>query len=273
MKINLNTVLALLGGLGVFAPDIAGLAAWLSSMHVGWLAYVVRGLGILAAVCASAPLIVPRLRAFLALLGLATPPGALAPWDPTRDVPAGATPSRTLVSVVTTPSSEAPTPRPGTGYPPGGGLLALVLIVGSLFLAAPALAQTPAPQLGFCVPAWNTCFQPAAALSPIQINLKTGDYKRVSLMAGWGGVYHGAVDLGAAVYVGVGISPDAPNAAQANLLFSLANVVAVGPGVQVFKDPGDGHLVWQGLLSAAINYNIGGSPAYVAKVAREGMGK
>lgn len=79
MKLNWNTILAILGGLGVFAPDVLGLATWLSSMHVGWLSYVVRGLGFVAAFCAAAPLAVPRLRAFLALLGLATPPGERAP--------------------------------------------------------------------------------------------------------------------------------------------------------------------------------------------------
>ena len=82
MKINLNTILLILGGLGVFAPDVAWVASALTSLHVGWLAYPVRFVGLLAAFCAAAPLVVPRLRAFLALLGLATPPGALAPWVP-----------------------------------------------------------------------------------------------------------------------------------------------------------------------------------------------
>ena len=82
MKLNLNTLLIVLGGLGVFAPDIAAVATWLASMHVAWLGSVVRALGLLAAFCSAAPLVVPRLRAFLALLGLATPPGARAPWIP-----------------------------------------------------------------------------------------------------------------------------------------------------------------------------------------------
>jgi hypothetical protein len=80
VALNLNTVLIVLGGLGVFAPDLASVATWLASMHVAWLGSVVRGLGLLAAFCAAAPLVVPRLRAFLSLLGLATPPGAQAPW-------------------------------------------------------------------------------------------------------------------------------------------------------------------------------------------------
>jgi hypothetical protein len=98
MKINLNTILIVLGGLGVFAPDIAMIATWLASMHIAWLGSVVRGMGLLAAFCSAAPLVVPRLRAFLALLGLATPPGAQAPWIPGKDVvapqPTGAVPAQ-----------------------------------------------------------------------------------------------------------------------------------------------------------------------------------
>jgi hypothetical protein len=118
MKLNFNTLLILLGGLGVFAPDIAGLATWLASMHVAWLGYVVRALGLLAAFCAAAPLVVPRLRAFLALLGLATPPGAQAPWvpgkpgDPQLARPVVALGDR-LDDTGVFPSSEAPTPIRG----------------------------------------------------------------------------------------------------------------------------------------------------------------
>jgi hypothetical protein len=84
MKFNFSTALALLGCLGVFAPDIASVASMLSGLGVSWLTPVVRGLGLLAAFCAAAPLIVPKLRPMLALLGLATPPGAIAPWQPGR---------------------------------------------------------------------------------------------------------------------------------------------------------------------------------------------
>jgi hypothetical protein len=85
MKLNLNTILIVLGSLGVFAPDIAAVSTWLASIHVAWLGPVVRGLGLLAAFCSAAPLVVPKLRSFLALLGLATPPGAQAPWTPGKD--------------------------------------------------------------------------------------------------------------------------------------------------------------------------------------------
>jgi hypothetical protein len=86
MKLNLNTFLAILGGLGIFAPDVVALASWLSALHVSWLAYPIRGLAALALFFAAAPLVAPKLRAFLALLGLATPPGAQAPWAPGQAV-------------------------------------------------------------------------------------------------------------------------------------------------------------------------------------------
>jgi hypothetical protein len=82
---NLNTILAILGGLGIFAPDVAALATWLASMNIAWLAIPVRILGTLAVFFAAAPLVVPRFRSFLALFGLATPPGAVAPWIPGKD--------------------------------------------------------------------------------------------------------------------------------------------------------------------------------------------
>jgi hypothetical protein len=108
MKLNLNTVLAILGGLGVFAPDIASVASMLAGLHIGWMAYVVRALGLLAAFCAAAPLVVPRLRAFLALLGLATPPGAQAPWIPGKPGDPTAIPAQSLDPTPVTVPSRPP---------------------------------------------------------------------------------------------------------------------------------------------------------------------
>jgi hypothetical protein len=271
IRFNLNTILLILGGLGVFSPDVASLAAWLASMHVAWLASPIRILGAFSLFCSSAPLVVPRLRALLSTFGLATPPGAQAPWDPRRDT----------VPVTMPPASDAtpnrpppPGVRPGAGYP-GPGKAAALLFLAAALLAGSARAQPmvpplPSPQLGFCVDAWHTCFQPAAALSAFQINLKTGDYQRVALMAGYGGVWRGGpVDIGAAIYAGVGISATSPNAAQASLLFSFSDLAAAGPGVQVFRDPLDQHLIWQGLLTAAINYNVGASPTFLRKAAAD----
>jgi len=82
IKLNFNTVLAILGGLGVFAPDVAFIASFLAQQHVSWLAYPARILGFIATLFAAAPLIVPKLRSFLALVKLATPPGEVVPMTP-----------------------------------------------------------------------------------------------------------------------------------------------------------------------------------------------
>jgi hypothetical protein len=90
IKLNLNSLLVILGGLGVFAPDVTVIATWLDGLGVHWLSYVAKGLGFVAVFFAAAPLAVPKLRAFLALVGLATPAGSVVP-SPTQ--PASAEPS------------------------------------------------------------------------------------------------------------------------------------------------------------------------------------
>lgn len=105
IKWNLSTILTILGGLGVFAPDVTVLATWLASMHISWMSYVVRGLGALAVFFVAAPRVVPRLRAFLALLGLATAPGVRAPGG---DVPAPRTSRATDPDSEITPAEKRP---------------------------------------------------------------------------------------------------------------------------------------------------------------------
>jgi len=109
MKLNINTILAILGGLGVFAPDLAFVAQWLTGLGIGWLGYVARALGVLAVLFAAAPRIVPRLRGFLALFGLATAPGEPAPVAPVKGaLPATVQPNGpTPVTAAETPASKA----------------------------------------------------------------------------------------------------------------------------------------------------------------------
>jgi hypothetical protein len=165
------------------------------------------------------------------------------------------------------------------GMPPAA-TVGLLLLLGVTFTApcamaeptpptvAPSVASPAAPtksiQLGFCNKAKTFCTQPAVAVSAFQLNLKTLDYERVAFGIGYGGVYKGLpVNLGAAVYLGAGVSQKTPNALQGNLLFSVADVVAFGPGIQVFKDPTTGSAVWQALLSLCGNLTIGGTTTFI----------
>jgi hypothetical protein len=105
IKLNASSLLIVLGGLGVFAPDAAFIATWLSSWNIHWLSHVSRAFGLLAAVFAAAPLAVPKLRAFLALLKLATPAGTVVPLPEPKPKPAdpNATPPPEPKATATTP--------------------------------------------------------------------------------------------------------------------------------------------------------------------------
>ena len=119
---NINTILAVIGALGVFAPDVAAFAAALASLDVAWLATPIRILGFVATFLAAAPIAVPKIRAFLARFGLATPPGTLAPWVPGRpgDPTLGAQPVDLHVVAPAAPQVKT-TPTPVTKPNPTGG--------------------------------------------------------------------------------------------------------------------------------------------------------
>lgn len=130
-------------------------------------------------------------------------------------------------------------------------------------LSSPVHAEQVSPQLGFASGDW-TC-QPATAAG-LQLNLKTGNYQRIAFLEGFGCTYRGySQALGFAGYVGYGIAREAPNAYQGALLFSYADVLAFGPGVQTFKDPVDSSWIFQATLTLVINYNLGASPVYLGK--------
>lgn len=144
-----------------------------------------------------------------------------------------------------------------------------VLFTSAFLLTAPdrALAQNDqlpvsSPQIGFTIGETGTC-QLAAAVSAMQVNLKTGDAKRVAFLGGFGCTFHNwVVPYGATVYVGEGVSSEQGSAPQANLLFQFSNWIAFGPGVQLVKTP-SGERVLQGLMSIVGTLNFGGTPAYM----------
>ena len=143
----------------------------------------------------------------------------------------------------------------------------LAFLLPLLMMSSPAEAQPASPQLGFATGNW-TC-QPATAAG-LQLNLKTGNYQRIAFLEGFGCTYRGySQALGAAGYVGYGIAKDAPNAYQGALLFSYADVVAFGPGVQTYKDPVDSRWIFQATLTLVVNYNLGASPTYLGKTLKE----
>lgn len=83
-KLNLSTILLALGLVAQFGPDVAAVSAWLTGLGVAWLVWPAKILGAVALTLSALPLVIKRLRPVLALLGLATPPGAPAPWIPGR---------------------------------------------------------------------------------------------------------------------------------------------------------------------------------------------
>jgi hypothetical protein len=136
IKFNLNTILLILGGLGVFAPDVASVAAWMASTHVAWLGLPVKILAFIATACAAAPLIVPKLRAFLALLGLATAPSSVTPTS--TGAPAQVVPLLDGSSVV-----QVKPPTAGTGAQPS---LVSVAVDPKQVTTTPVITQPMPPK-------------------------------------------------------------------------------------------------------------------------------
>jgi hypothetical protein len=263
MKLNLNTILLVLGGLGVFAPGIASVAAWLASMNISWLGTVVKGLGLLAAFCSAAPLVIPRLRSFLALLGLATPPGAVAPWNPTRD--AGPVPPVALVPSATPPSPVTPPSGTRRTGPGSSNLGVLVFLVSSL-LATAALAQT-APldcgPLGVAVNSLNICIVPSTAGGQV-FNLKTGSVTNIALLVGIAAIHQDNLSLGAGFYCGADLALSTPNGFMCAGLVSIKNYGAFGGGFSSYHDSLANQQIFQGLVMVAGTLHFGGTPSTLA---------
>jgi hypothetical protein len=278
-KLNLNTILLILGTLALFAPDLASVAAWLAGAGVTWLATVAKVFGAAALLLSSLPRIIGRLRPVLALLGLATQPADSLDALP---IPAGETTSTGATPVVPVMVQAAPlpssTPTPVTVplHPKDRGsaqvralfVAALLGLLAALVapLLCPRTARAEGPQLGTCLDAANSwCIQPATALG-WQINLKTGDVRNAAVLVGYSLVHQRGFAFGAGVYGGVGLASDGPNAPQLHILASLTNFGAVGCGVQraTFAS---GTVAWQGVCGLYGALNFGGSPRYVAGVA------
>ena len=92
---------------------------------------------------------------------------------------------------------------------------------------------------------------PVGAITGYQLNLKTTTFQKgVALGAGYGCRYDGwKVPLGISGLVGASLNENSPNAGQGNILFTVYDNYGVAIGGQVYKDPTDGSLVPQALVS------------------------
>jgi hypothetical protein len=79
IKLNLNTLLLVLGGMAIAGPDVKAISDWLASLGVSWLIPVSHGFAYAAVACAGLSRALPFVRPFLSKFGLATAPGEAAP--------------------------------------------------------------------------------------------------------------------------------------------------------------------------------------------------
>lgn len=267
MRFNLNTILALLAALGVFAPDLQAVASFLAGLHISWMSYVVRAVSLLAAFCAAAPLIVPRLRGFFALLGLATPPGAVVPGGQANAAPVIGQARQPEPGSVTVPvsSSEAETPvlPRGTKGIAGErvmGILLLASVLAILLIAGTAHAQ----QFGGCFAEGKVCAGPSATVTVGEFNLASSKFSGgVSPGLGYGLTYQPDqwYATGLAAYLAFSVGGSTPNSARPSLMISFANYVRVGVGMAISEQ--DVGVLKQWSVLFGLGSDFGGSPKYL----------
>jgi hypothetical protein len=270
MKINRNQVLIAIGFLATQGPNLDAAAKWLASSGIPHLAGVVTLLGWMATALGSLALAWPRIRSALAAGGLATPPGAVAPWDPTRDAGPGGVP---LVSLPGPSTPPAGTPRRG---PYSAGPLALIVLAGSLLLSSTARAQTPtpSPQFGGCFDDGLVCLGPSASITLGELNLSTSKFSGGIIPGvGYGATYAQSqwYATGLSLYFSFKAGQDGPNQAIPSLVLSFANYVRVGAGVAITETSGPVQTQW--LLLFGLGSDFGGSPKYQAAQVKAASGK
>ena len=262
---NRNQVLIVIGLLSTMGPDVAAVAAWLPTLGIPHLTGLIHVLGSISLTLGGLALAWPRIRAILAAAGLATPPGAVAPWNPARD--AG-------------PSSAGPMGKQG-------GFIdlepAFLLVCAAILLGLAVLAWSPPakadPQFGGCFAEGKVCLGPSASITLGELNLATSKFSG-GIIPGVGyGVTYAQSEwyaTGAALYFSFKAGQDGPNQAIPSLVLSFANYVRVGTGVAITETSGPVQTQW--LLLFGLGSDFGGSPKYVqaqqrnAKLAGEADG-
>jgi len=144
LSINRNQILIAIGLLSTEGPDVSAVAAWLPTLGIPHLTGVIHLLGTISLMLGGLALAWPRIRSLLAAGGLATPPGAQAPWDPGRD---GNPPAVAPLVSVPGPATPPAGTRPGAGYPGKGGALLIFLVSAMLSTSSCAWLQKHGPQV------------------------------------------------------------------------------------------------------------------------------
>lgn len=113
-KLNRNQVMLLFGLAVTQGPNVKFAADWMGSLGIPHLSKFVAFLGWLSTALSSVALAWPSIRPKLAAFGLATPPGALAPWIPGKpgdpNATSGDVPGRVLPMQTPTPVTRPETP-------------------------------------------------------------------------------------------------------------------------------------------------------------------
>lgn len=274
-RINLNTVLLVLGAAALFAPDVAEVAAMLAGTGVPWLGTVARVFGAAALLLSSLPRIIGRLRPILAALGLATPPEQVEPAKPEpRQPDKGAVPDRCALcghgyhegtcGYVSGQRCECVGERPGTaaGRQRDRGAVPVVVM---LFLAvvfavvAAAHRSARAEQFGGCFASGQLCAGPSASVMLGEYNVTTGKFAGgASPGLGYGLTF--APDqwyaTGLSLNLAFTVGGDA-NFAKPSAVFSFANYVRFGVAAYLFEGRRELAVI------GGIGSDFGGSPSYV----------
>jgi len=116
---NRNQVLIVMGLLATQGPNLDAVAKWLAASGIPHLTGIVSLLGWVATALGGLALAWPQIRGLLAAGGLATPPGAQAPWNPAVDtgvvpIPPPAPPVTGATPIAVVPPRRGPYGTPGS---------------------------------------------------------------------------------------------------------------------------------------------------------------
>jgi len=257
ISINRNQVLIAIGLLSTEGPDIAAVAAWLPTLGIPHLTGLIHLLGTVSLMLGGLALAWPRIRGLLAAGGLATPPGAQAPWDPKLNPTVVPVPPVSLVPPATPPAPRGPISPSNLGV--------LVFLVSAL-LSTAAMAQT-APldcgPLGVAVNSLNICIVPSTAGGQV-FNLKTGSVTNIALLVGIAAIHQDNLSLGAGLYCGADLALSTPNGFMCAGLVSIKNYGAFGSGFSSYHDSLAKQQIFQGLVMYAGTLHFGGTPSTLA---------